>query len=159
MFHEKILASINKCYSHLGTLDKSDTSTVELEALLVSSLIILIVSEYEIAIEELFIERAGRCGDSHVIQYVKSNLARKFRSPDLGKINEVLGQFGRDYRASFTTLVINTEYHAAWDNIMTARHAIVHKNGSLNITLGELIETYPKTKVVFDHLKAVLGLV
>ncbi len=158
MYHEKIIASINRCNAHLGTLDKSDASTAELEAFLVSSLILLIVSEYEIAIEEMFVQRALRCGDSHIIQYVKSNLARKFRSPDLKKITETLGQFGGDYRESFSKVIINTENHAAWDNIMTARHAIVHKNGSLNITLVELVETYPKTKVVLDVLRNILGL-
>ena len=41
---------------------------------------------------------------------------------------------------------------------MTARHAVVHKNGTLNITLGELISTYPKTKIVIEELKKTLDL-
>ena len=108
-------------------------------------------------IANIFISRADQCGDNHVPNYVKTNLMRKFRSPDLGKITETLGQFGNDYRQDFSNKVLNTDNHAAWDNVIQARQAIVHKSGTLNITLSELIATYPKTKTVLAELKKTLG--
>ncbi len=123
---------------------------------MVSALVVMIVSEYEELIERMFAERADRCGDKCLAQYVRATIAKKFRSPDLNKITEVLGQFGGDFKRSFSSVILDTEHHAAWDNIMKARHAVVHKGGALNITLGELLSTYPKTKVVLDELKKTL---
>jgi len=121
-------------------------------------MVVLIVSEYEVLIEDMFAERALQCGDPHVAQYVKSTIAKKFRSPDLGKITSILGQFGGDYRKTFSETILDTEYHAAWDNIMTARHAVVHKNGTLNVTFNELVNSYPKTQFVLFKLRETLGL-
>ena len=92
-------------------------------------------------------------------RYVRSTFAHKFRSPDLSKITETLGCFGDDYRQSFSANIIDTKYHAAWDNIIRARHAIVHKSGVLNITFDELVSSYPKTKTVISALNSALGLI
>jgi len=153
----KIESAFNTCKSHLDSLGIADPSTAEIEAHIVSALLVLIVSEYEELIEKMFVERAGRSGDMHLAQYVRRTIARKFRSPDLTKITETLGQFGEDYRLHFSDIILNTENHAAWDNIMRGRHAVVHKSGSLNITFRELLSTYPKTKEVLSALRGTLG--
>jgi hypothetical protein len=155
---ERIESALANCKVHIDSLDKTNPITVEIEGHLVSGLVVLIVSEYEGLIEEMIAKRVSQCGDVYVIQYIKNNLSRKFRSPDLGKITEVLGQFGGDYKKLFSDQVLNTEYHAAWDNIMTARHAIVHKNSNLNLTLDELTKSYPKTKFILERLKDTLGI-
>lgn len=149
----------NMCKSHLDSIDINNPNLIEIETYIVSALILIIVSEYEDLIERLFVERATKCGDNHVSNYVKSTISQKFRSPDLGKITELLSKFGRDYRDSFYNNIMNTEAHAAWDNIMKARHAIVHKKGNLNITFRELLTTYPKTISVINELKTVLGII
>ncbi len=154
----KIESVLNTCKSHLDSLDKSNPSTVEIEACLVSGLVILIISEYEELIERMFAQRADHCGDSHVARYVRTTISRKFRSPDLSKVTEILAQFGNDYKQQFSNAILNTEHHAAWDNIMRARHAVVHKSGILNITFGELLTTYTKTKVVLAELKNTLSI-
>jgi len=154
----RIENALNICKTHIDSLDQSNTATFEIEAHIVSSLVVLIVSEYEVLIENLFAERAMLCGDDQVSQFVKSTIAKSFRSPDLNKITGTLGKFSDDYRKTFSTTILNTEYHAAWDNIMTARHAVVHKNGTLNVTFDELINSYPKTKFVIFKLREILGL-
>lgn len=143
---------------HMESLSVDYQSRDEIETYLVSALVLLIISEYEELIERLFTQRAALCGDPYVCQYVQSSLAQRFRSPDLGKIIEILGKFSGDYKDNFTKRVLNTEYHSAWDNIMRARHAIVHKRGPINITFPELSLSYPKTKTVIDELKRTLGL-
>lgn len=146
------------CQEHLNTLDSNNPNIAELESYIVAGVILLIVSEYEQLIEDLFVQRAHFCGDSYVINYIKSTVNQKFRSPDLSKITEILGRFGEDYKRTFSKSVSNTESHAAWDNIMRARHAIVHKKGTLNMTLHELSLAYPKTIHVISELKCTLGL-
>ena len=75
-----------------------------------------------------------------------------------GKPTEDKRLIGDDYKQNFSTAILNTEHHAAWDNIMRARHAVVHKGGTFNITFGELLTTYPKTKVVLAVLKSALDM-
>jgi RiboL-PSP-HEPN len=155
----RIENAIAICKSHLDSIDINNPDLIEIETYIVSALILIIASAYEDLIERLFGERATKCGDNHVSSYVQSTISQKFRSPDLGKIAEVLSKFGSDYRESFHNNIMNTEAHAAWDNIMKARHAIVHKRGNLNITFRELEITYPKTISVINELKNVLGII
>ncbi len=152
-------SAINICKSHLDSIDENAPNLDEFKIYIVSGLILLIVSEYEELIEKIFSERAELCGDVYVASYVKKAISQKFRSPDLGKITETLGRFGTDYKQLFSDRIINSAAHAAWDNIMQARHALVHKKSSLNITFDELFLTYPKTKIVIDELKTVLGII
>lgn len=51
----------------------------------------------------------------------------------------------------------NSPEHAAWDSLMKARHAVVHKKGNLNLTFRELSQKYPLTKQVIANVEAVLG--
>jgi len=154
----RIESALNTCQAHLNLLDSADPNSAEIEAHIVSSLIVLIVSEYEELIERMFVDRANLCGDTHVVCYIRTTISQKFRNPDLSKITGTLGQFGSDYKQNFSAKILNTEYQAAWDNIMQARHAIVHKSGTLNITFGELLASYPKTKIVISELKNTLGI-
>jgi hypothetical protein len=154
----KIENAINICKSHLDSIDENTPNLDEIKIYIVAGLILLIVSEYEDLIEKLFSERAEQCGDNYVSSYVKKAISQKFRSPDLSKITGTLGRFGSDYQQLFADKIINSEAHAAWDNILKARHAIVHKKGNLNITFHELLTTYPKTILVINELKMVLGI-
>ena len=113
---------------------------------------LLIVSEYEGFIEELFGKRGDRCGDIHVARYVRSQLKRRFRSPDLAKVNDVLSCFGDGYRRDFFTDLENTPEHSAWDNLIQARHNIVHGGGNSSLTFRELTESYQRTKSIPDRL-------
>ena len=153
----RIEGALSTCRSHLNSLGTADPIRVEVEAYIVAAMVVLIVSEYEELVERLFVDRAAMCGDTHVASYVRTAIARKFRSPDLGKITEVLGYFGNDYKQTFSSKILNTEYHAAWDNIMRARHAVVHKTGPASLTFDELDRSYIKTKTVLSELKNTLG--
>ncbi|MGA2070794.1 MAG: HEPN domain-containing protein [Sedimentisphaerales bacterium] len=156
MPYERIEYAIKVCVEYLNKCDKTSPDLPEIESRIVSGLVVLIVSEYEERIENTFIKRAEQCGDNAVSTYIRNILAEKFRSPDIGKITETLGRFGGTFKESFSKTVLNTESHAAWDNIMRARHAVVHKKGTLNLTLRELEGDYPKTKYVISQLEAVL---
>lgn len=154
----RIESAFKTCSAHMDLVDDGAIERMEIESYLVSAVVLLIVSEYEALIENIFVLRAKKCGDELVVNFVKESVARTFRSPDLGKISEMLGKFGAEYKENFCAKVMNTPEKAAWDNIMKARHAVVHKRGSLNLTLLELTSSYSKTKMIIEALKDSLEL-
>lgn len=158
MLYDRIENALNVCSDHVKSLDPSNMKDKELETYLVSGLIVLIVSEYEEYLESLFGKRAEKCGDVHASNFIKKALSQKFRSPDLSKINETLGRFDGAYKEIFLGEVENSPQHAAWDSLMKARHAIVHKKGNLNMTFGELKDKYPLTKNLISSVESALGL-
>lgn len=157
MYSQIIENALNTCSDHINTLDPTDAKCKELETYLVAGLVVLIVSEYEGHLESVFIKRAEQCGDQHAINYIKKTLSQKFRSPDLSKINETLSRFDSSYRSSFFGTVENSPEHAAWDSLLKARHAVVHKKGALNLTFGELKTNYFLTKKIVYNVETVLG--
>lgn len=156
-FYQRIDNAIETCRRHVGGLDPTNLEDKELETYLVAGLVVLIVSEYEGYLEAVFSKKADLCGDQHAANYIKKTLSQKFRSPDLSKINETLNRFDGTYKASFLNTIENSPEHAAWDSLMKARHAVVHKKGSLNLTFGELCQKYPLTKAVISNIENVLG--
>lgn len=153
----RIESAINLCDKHICQLDESNIDNMEVQTYLVSGLILLIVSEYEVYLEDLFAKRAAMCGDTYVFNYVKSMLSQKFRSPDLSKITETLGRFDDSYRKNFFAEIENSPEHAAWDSLLKARHAIVHKKGQLNMTYQELKKSYPLTKTIVAKIESILS--
>lgn len=157
MFYQRIENAIDTCNEHVSTLDPTNIKDKELETYLVAGLVVLIVSEYEDHLESVFVKRAEKCGDEHATNYIKKTLSQKFRSPDIGKINETLNRFDSLYKISFLGAVENSPEHAAWDSLLKARHAVVHKKGNLNLTFGELKEKYALTKKIISSVEATLG--
>lgn len=155
--YQRIENAIDTCKRHVSQLDPTNLKDKELETYLVAGLVVLIVSEYEEYIESIFSKRADRCGDPHAANYIKKTLSQNFRSPDLSKVNETLSRFDRAYKDSFLNNIENSPEHAAWDSLMKARHAVVHKKGNLNLTFGELYQKYPLTKKVISHIEITLG--
>lgn len=157
MLYQRIENALAICSEHINSLDPTNIKDKELETYLVAGLVVLIVSEYEDHLESVFVKRAAQCGDEHATNYIKKALSQKFRSPDLGKINETLCRFDNSYKSSFLGAVENSPQHAAWDSLLKARHAVVHKKGNLNLTFGELKEKYPLTKQIITSVEVTLG--
>lgn len=113
----------------IAALGFNTTYLAEIENLVVRAIVLLMVSEYEEYIEKLFIKRAAKTKDQHIHNFFVKHMDRKFRNPNLGKMNEMLGQMGGAYRQTFQDRVEIKSPHlkASWDSIITARHAIVHK--------------------------------
>jgi hypothetical protein len=147
---------INDAQQEITCLEGSGIDVSKLKNHYLRSLTMIIVSEYENLIEKIFYSRALKCNDAHVTNYVKHQISNKFRSPDISKINSILGFFDDSLKAAFETAVINQPMHAAWDNLLKARHFIVHKQGSLNLTYEELLKSYSLTqKVIFEIINAI----
>ena len=147
---------IKDSQKHINRLAKKGIETSAIKHQFLRSLILLIVSEYENIIEKIFILRASKCNDPDVLNYVKRQVEKKFRSPDLSKISGTLGAFSDSLKTNFQNKTNNLPMHSAWDNVMRARHYIVHRQGSLNITYDELLVTYPETKKIIKELAKLL---
>lgn len=157
MHYQRIDSAISVCERHINQLDQDDIAQKEVETYIVSGLILLIVSEYEEHLEKTFCLRAEQCGDASVSNFIKHTLNQKFRSPDLSKINVTLKRFDDNYQDDFKREIENSQHHAAWDSILKARHAIVHKKGSLNMTFRELQDAYVLSKNIITNVETVLG--
>jgi|GEM_PF-1141232 len=124
----------------------------DVKDLFTRSLVMIIVSEYESYIESIFATRIESCKDAGVINIAKKHLDRRFRSPDLKKINEILGLFGETIKDAFISSTNIDGINASWDNIMKARHAIVHKQGTLQLSYEDAKSEYFKTKKVISGI-------
>lgn len=121
------------------------------------SLVLLIVSEYEIIIEKIFYLRARECKDTILANFVKTQINNKFRSPDISKITNILKMFDDHLSNVFLQTINNTPAHAKWDNLLRARHHIVHRQGNLNLSYEELISSYEMTKKIILELASILN--
>ena len=158
MQYQRIDSAINTCDVHISMFDPSNIAEKEIESYLVAGLVTLIVSEYEEYLEKAFALRADQCGDQYASNFIKHTISQKFRSPDLSKINETLKRFDVTYKDDFKREIENSLHHAAWDSIMKARHAVVHKKGQLNLTFRELKIAYQNTKHIISKVESVLGI-
>jgi hypothetical protein len=134
----------------------------EVEHYLLRSLILLIVSQYEGYIESLFVKRAERSGDVEIRNLMVEITDRKFRSPDLGKIKEMLTMLSKGCCNTFSSQieVKQPQVKAAWDSLITARHAIVHgaNAGAVGLTWTDLESAYEDSTRVLQALANSLGL-
>jgi hypothetical protein len=146
----------------IAALGFNATHLAEIENEVLRSIVLLMMSEYEEYIEKLFVKRAAKTNDQHIHNFFVKHMDRKFRNPNLGKINEMLGQMGGNYRQTFQDRVEvnNPLLKASWDSVLTARHAIVHKEnaGIINLSWQDLENAVTNTALVLDALADTLQL-
>ncbi len=124
------------------------------------SVVLMIVSEYEEHLEKIFAKRAERSNDAHLHHFVRKSCERRFRSPDLTKIRDMLKHLGGDYDKSFWDVLENQNpvIKESWISLMTARHAIVHKAGNVVLSWGDMETAYANSRRVIDELVKAIGL-
>src|ERR1017187_623925 len=101
----------------IATLGFNAAHLPEIENLVLRAIVLLMVSEYEEYIEKLFIKRAQKTNDQHIHSFFVRHMDTKFRHPNLGKMNAMLGQMGGAYRQTFQDRVEvnNPHLKASWD--------------------------------------------
>src|SRR5437868_9274332 len=129
-----------------------------LEAFIVGYLVVDIISEFEQRLEAMFALRAKKLGDAPNANFVGKMLDRKFRSPDVGKINEMLRNHDLAFLTTFDARLAGTRWKTAMDNLMTNRHCYVHKEGIPTMTLLEVEQAYNDAVLLFDALAHAIGL-
>ncbi|MEQ1156651.1 HEPN domain-containing protein [Acinetobacter johnsonii] len=157
MKFSNIVNAINTSDSFIKSLDPGNITHKEIESHIVSGLVMLMVSEYEVHFEMLFNLRASRCGDGYVCNYIKKALNNSFRSPDLSKINETLKKFDTTYSEEVLSYqAANPQVKNAWDTMMKARHYITHKHGNAQITFLELKALFLQTQNLIAAVENIL---
>ncbi len=132
----------------------------ELESYMLRSIVLMIVSEYEVYLEKVIAKRAQKGGDAYLHRFMIKYCDRKFRSPDLGKIRETLKWLGGDYDKDFWNAVEKKQpqIKASWESLITARHAIVHKAGLVSLTWADMETAYANSQIVISELVRAIGL-
>lgn len=148
--------------AEIAALGFNSTHLAEIENHVLRSIVLLMMSEYEEYIEKLFVKRAAKTNDQYIHRFFVKHMDRKFRNPNLGKINEILGDMGGAYRQTFQDRVEvnNPQIKASWDSVLTARHAIVHKYnaGVINLSWQDLETAVKEATLALDALADALEL-
>jgi hypothetical protein len=140
---------------HVVMLTSADP---QLQAFVVGYLVLEIVSEFEQRIEQMFLLRAKKAGDVPVANFAEKMLGMKFRTPNLGKIKEVLRAFDPAMDTSFDAALAGTQCKIALDNLIKNRHYYVHKSGSATMGLTDVQGNYTEAVKLFEALGRALGL-
>src|SRR5439155_5387028 len=98
---ENAISSWNARKAQIAALGFNATQLAEIENHVLRSIVLLMMSEYEDYIEKLFVKRAAKTNDQHVHRFFIKHMDRKFRNPNLAKINDMLEQMGGTYRQTF----------------------------------------------------------
>lgn len=161
----RIEDAVNSWKSHKSSMSArgmDPAHIAEVESHMLRAIILLIVSEYEEYLEKMFVKRAAKSNDEHIRTYFFNHMDKKFRSPNLGKINDILKWMGGTYLQTFKDRVETNEprLKVSWDSIVTARHAIVHKEnaGVVNLNWQDMETAYADTKLVVQALADALQL-
>jgi len=159
MASPRILGAIKSAIGSVGSLSAGDpVIAAELESFLVAFLSVTIVAEHETDIRSAFFERCERCGDADLTSMMKKSLQKRFWTPGVAKITDILGEFSDQARQAFKSAVHGTPSHAAWDNLLQARHDVVHGAQVPRLTLREIDDSYSKSLTVITEVRGALGL-
>ena len=129
-----------------------------LQSFVVGYLIVDIVSEFEQRLEAMFALRARKLGDTPNANFVATMLDRKFRSPDVGKIKDMLKNHDVSWLTAFLTALAGSRWDSSMANLMLNRHYYVHKSGSPTMNLPDVEQAYNEAVKLFDALAHALGL-
>jgi len=142
------------------SLGCSSTDLDELESYMLRAVVLMIISEYEVYLEKVVAKRAQKGNDPYLHRFMIKFCDRKFRSPDLGKIREILKWLGGDYDKDFWDAVETRQpqIKASWESLMTARHAIVHNAGIVSLTWADVETAYANSQIVIRELAKAIGL-
>lgn len=159
---DNAISSWNARKAAIAGFGLNATQLAEIENHVLRSVLLLIMSEYEEYIEKLFVKRAAKTNDQHIHRFFVKWMDRRFRNPNLGKMTEILGDMGGTYCQSFRDEVENQhpQIKASWDSLLTARHAIVHKQnaGIINLTWQDLEKAVIETRLALKALSDALEL-
>lgn len=147
----------------IALVKKSATSAPaidpQLQSFLVGYLVVDIISEFEQRLEAMFCMRATKLGDKPNANFVANMLDRKFRSPSVGKINEMLRDHDDSILLAFSSRLAGIKWDSSMANLMLGRHYYVHKEGgSPAMTLMDVERAYNEAVKLFDAIAYALGL-
>ena len=145
--------TLELCESHLSSTSAQGT---EIEILLTRSLLVLICSEFEQAIESIIQERCSSINDIYLREFIGSCVDAVFRSVKSNEIAGLLNRFGKNYKETFKKKTDeNPTAVTFYNNIVINRHSFAHAEGG-NVTFMEVKKFYEEGHVVLDFFRDTL---
>ena len=131
----------------------------KLEAHLAAYLSVLITGMVEVCIEHLVSQRAGKAQDQEVQDFVSEALHQRFRNPDWGTINGLLGQFSTLYQQRFTERIPHDGSAAtALNSIVDNKNSLSHTGiWKLQMTVADVDNYYRRILPILEALEDVLS--
>lgn len=147
---EQLIEKIDQAIK--DTLSFQNISALE-QSYLAKFLVVFICGIYEEIIETIINERASKCNDSEIVNYIRESVGKDFRNPDMGNIKNLLGRFNNSWKSEIGKLSHNSQ--TAIDNIVTYKNSLAH-GVSVSITLQDIVKYYNDSMVVINKIDGIL---
>lgn len=149
----RVDAALAECHRHL---DETGTRNSQIESYLVSYLVTVIHAEFEQGIQLIMKRRTTVQADDHLSAWGEYTVGRLARKVSIGDLAGLLRAFDESCKEHFSSAVVDTQHHVAYDNIETNRQAVAHSVGT-SMTLAELEDAYANACHVLDAFEAALS--
>lgn len=123
-----------------------------------SYICVLLLGAVEYSVEELVSERVSSIEDRETANYVVKVIGERFRNPDWGSINRLLGEFDERYRARWTQLFpANGEVGQALLSIVAIKNQLAHQGTiALQVTLSDVQSYFERVSRAVDALEQII---
>ena len=122
-----------------SVLARSATAQDEVQGALARHTCVLVSTYVEVALRELVLRFIRNRSDDRVLRFCEASL-RSFRDPNMEKVLQLVGRFGRDLREKLET-VVRDEQKDHIDSVYGNRNQIVHR-GQSEISLARVKEYF-----------------
>ncbi len=134
------------------------TDDERLGAHLGSYICVLLLGTVEYSVEILVSQRVRLLNDKEVADYVVKVLGERFRNPDWGTINGLLGEFSPDYKGAWSTqFPANEEIHEALASIVAIKNQLAHEGViALHLTLRDVQSYFNRLVLAVDEFERII---
>lgn len=147
---EKLIESINKAKKDI---ENFQNISEEEKSYLAKFLVVFICGIYEEVIETIINEKASKCNDLEISNYIKISVDKTFRNPDMSKIKELLGKFNDVWKLEIGTLPQNAQ--DALNSIVGNKNSLAHGNEA-TLTLQDVFNYYTDSMEVINKIDEML---
>ena len=137
-------------------LDATATRGTEIEPVFVGYALTVIHAEFEQHIVAIVASRCHVEGDARLTAYMANAVQRLVKKIAISDLAGVLGAFHDECKQRFSDDVINTQHHTSYDNIITNRQNLAHRQGT-NLTFAELESAYAASLTVLEAFGTALA--
>jgi hypothetical protein len=129
-----------------------------LDAHLAAYVCVLLSGAIEDAIERMISIKMGALGDSETERYVIKVVGLRFRNPDWGAMNGLLGDFSDEYKLAWTSrFPAGSRVDESLRSINNIKNALAHTgSNSLYVTLLDVQSYFDDVLPAVDHLEQIV---
>ena len=123
-----------------------------------SYICVLLLGATEYSVEHLVSQRVSLLNDKEVADYVVKVLGERFRNPNWGTINGLLGEFSPDYKESWSKrFPVNEDVHEALLSIVGIKNDLAHRGTTaLQVTLRDVEGYFNRVTLAVDEFERII---